>query len=119
MRFLIDAQLPPRLARFLTARGLHAVHVESLPNSVFTSDAEISAYADAADTVAVTKDSDFRHAHTVAGSPARLLLVATGNIGNDDLLALFDSRLEEIATAFAEADFVELHREVLIIHGTH
>jgi predicted nuclease of predicted toxin-antitoxin system len=67
--------------------------------------------------VVVAKDSDFRHSHTVAGSPTRLLLVATGNVRNDDVLALFDSRLDEIATAFAEANFVELHREVLIIHG--
>ncbi|HET6562013.1 MAG TPA: DUF5615 family PIN-like protein [Marmoricola sp.] len=61
----------------------------------------------------VTKDSDFRHSHTVSGSPAKLLLVATGNIRNDDLLALFDSRLDEIVTGFVPASFIE----VLIIHG--
>jgi predicted nuclease of predicted toxin-antitoxin system len=42
VRFLIDAQLPPRLATFLTTRGHEAVHVESLPSNVLTPDAEIS-----------------------------------------------------------------------------
>lgn len=118
MKFIVDAQLPPRLATFLTTKGHDAVHVETHPHDVRTSDAEISAFADAESRVVVTKDSDFRHSHTVSGSPARLLLVATGNIRNDDLIALFDSRIEAIATAFGEASFIELHRQVLIIHGT-
>jgi predicted nuclease of predicted toxin-antitoxin system len=117
VKFLVDAQLPPQLATFLTAHGHDAVHVASLPHAVRTPDAEISAYADADGIAVVTKDSDFRHSHTVSGSPAKLLLVATGNIRNDDLLALFDHRLDEIATGFAHAGFIELHREVLIIHG--
>lgn len=117
MKFLVDAQLPPRLATFLKGHGHHAVHVESLPHAVHTPDAEISTYADAEGSVVVTKDSDFRHSHTVFGSPAKLLLVATGNICNDDLLALFDNRLDEIVTGFVQASFIEVHREVLIIHG--
>ncbi|UNX55561.1 hypothetical protein MF406_04680 [Georgenia sp. TF02-10] len=65
----------------------------------------------------VTKDADFHYAYLATSSPERLLLVATGNIRNDDLLALFDERLDDIAAAFTEAKFVKFHREVLIVHG--
>jgi hypothetical protein len=36
--------------------------------------------------------------------------VATGNIRNDDLLSLVESRLAEIGEAFARGDHVELRR---------
>ena len=66
----------------------------------------------------ITKDVDFRHSHTVSGAPASLLLVSTGNLRNDELIELFGRRLGDIEQAFASASFVELHRDVLIVHGT-
>lgn len=42
--------------------------------------------------VVVTNDADFRHSHLLTGSPARLLVVATGNIGNDDLVSTWRIR---------------------------
>jgi hypothetical protein len=44
--------------------------------------------------------------------------VATGNIRNEELLALFEQRVDEIVTAFAGSAFVELHRDVLVVHGS-
>lgn len=41
----------------------------------------------------VTKDRDFRDSHLLHNFPRRLLVVATGNIANDDLLALFEANL--------------------------
>jgi|GEM_PF-6722926 len=32
MKFLIDAQLPPRLVGWLTTRGFETTHVAELPN---------------------------------------------------------------------------------------
>jgi predicted nuclease of predicted toxin-antitoxin system len=116
VRLLVDAQLPPKLATYLAAQGHDAIHVMSLPGAVRTPDAEIAAIADAQDRAVVTKDADFRHSHTVSGSPASLLLVATGNIRNDDLLDLFRRRLDDIEAALAGARFVELHRDMLIVH---
>lgn len=66
----------------------------------------------------MTRDADFRHSHTVAGTPKRLLVVATGNIRNSDLIALVERRLDDIVTAFGASTFVELHRDVLVVHGT-
>ena len=70
--------------------------------------------ADQDDRVVVTKDADFRNSHLLTGSPARLLVVATGNIGNDDLLGLFESRLAEIEEAFTLGDHVELRRSAVV-----
>jgi predicted nuclease of predicted toxin-antitoxin system len=86
VRFLLAAQLPPRLASYLTSVGHDAAHVQELPDGVRTSDPDIASSADAEHRVVITKDSRFRHSHLVTGAPARLLLVSTGNIGNDDLL---------------------------------
>ena len=47
----------------------------------------------------VTEDADFRRWHTVSKTPSKLLLVATGNIRNDDLLALLERRLGDIDAA--------------------
>lgn len=51
----------------------------------------------------VTKDQDFRDGHLLARSPRQLLVVATGNITNDALLALFERHLGAIVAAFDEA----------------
>lgn len=83
MKFLVDAQLPARLARFLTDADHDAVHTSELPEGNRTTDARISELADRDDRVVVTKDRDFRDGHLLTGSPRRLLVVATGNISTN------------------------------------
>ena len=46
-----------------------------------------------------------------------LLVVATGNITNDALLAVFELHLDAIVAALAEADFVELSEAALALGG--
>ena len=65
----------------------------------------------------MTKDADFRNGHLLAGTPRRLLVVATGNIGNDSLIGLFEDWLEIIVEQLADADFLELQRDELIVHS--
>jgi predicted nuclease of predicted toxin-antitoxin system len=67
--------------------------------------------------VVVTKDRDFRDCHLLRHSPQRLLVVATGNITNKDLLARFSNNLETVVAALSEAKFVELGSLGLIIHN--
>ena len=64
----------------------------------------------------VTKDRDFRDGHLLRGAPRRLLVVATGNITNKDLVALFTHNLETLVAALDEARFVELGSTGLVIH---
>jgi predicted nuclease of predicted toxin-antitoxin system len=108
VKFLIDAQLPARLARHLNDAGHDALHTLDLPERNRTTDAEISRVADAEDRIVVSKDRDFRDSHLLSGSPARLLVVSTGNITNRDLLALFDEHLDALVDAFEGANLVQL-----------
>jgi predicted nuclease of predicted toxin-antitoxin system len=67
--------------------------------------------------VVVSKDSDFVDSFMLRGEPAKLLLIATGNISNDDLLGLLRSHWPQILAMLAQGDFVELSRSALTLHG--
>lgn len=116
MRFLVDAQLPARLARLLNEHGHDATHTSELPKANRTSDDEIAATADAEDRVVVSKDRDFRNSHFLKGSPRRLLMVRTGNVSNNDLFVLFETNLERIVKALGDAPLVVLGPKTLSVH---
>lgn len=117
MKFLVDAQLPRRLARRLGELGHDAVHTLDLPAGNRTTDAAISALADREGRVVVTKDADFVASFALARRPAKLLVVSTGNITNAELVALLLANLPAIVAAFDAHDHVELSRTALIIHA--
>lgn len=116
MRFLIDAQLPRRLAERLAALGHEATHTLDLPEGNRTSDSAICIKADSTDAVVVTMDADFVINRTLHGSPQRLLVVATGNISNAMLLKLVEANLEAIEQALRTAAHVDLSKTTLTIH---
>ena len=115
MKFLIDAQLPARLAEFLNRAGHDALHTIGLPDGNRSTDSQIGQHADTESRVVVTKDQDFRDGHLLVRSPRKLLVVATGNITNDALLSLFELHLDAIVSALGEADFVELTQDALAL----
>ena len=116
MKFLIDAQLPLRLSNHLADTGHDSVHTSALPAGNRTSDRQLAAIADIEDRVLITKDRDFRDSHLLLRLPRRLLVVATGNIANDDLLALFETNLALIVDAFENATFIEIGQTSVVIH---
>ena len=116
MRFLVDAQLPIRLARLLQDAGHDVVHTSELPSGNITPDTAISSLEDEAERVVVTKDRDFRDSHLLSGTPRRLLIVSTGNISNNDLMELVHAHLDQIITALHDARYVELANDRLLIH---
>lgn len=65
----------------------------------------------------VTKDRDFRDGHLLARTPRQLLVVATGNITNNELLSLFELHLGAVVSGFEEADFAELSQDALALGG--
>ena len=117
MRFLVDAQLPASVARLLRDAGHDAVHTSELADGNRTTDAELCRIADGDGRVVVSKDRDFRDSHLLRRSPRRLLVVATGNIANRDLLGLLAEHLPAIEAALVGAALVELRADVLVIHG--
>jgi predicted nuclease of predicted toxin-antitoxin system len=118
MKFLVDAQLPRRLAQRLQAVGHDALHTLDLPDQNRTTDQSILAIAAAEERVVVTKDADFVHSHILLGEPAQLLLIATGNITNAELETLLLPQLPAIVSALETHAFVEMNRHSLIIHGS-
>jgi predicted nuclease of predicted toxin-antitoxin system len=101
MRFLVDAQLPPALARWMTAQGHTAEHVATALTPT-ESDTAIVRYAIDTDAAIVTKDSDF----LTLAPPPPLLIVATGNIPNYALLALFGDRFDAALADLTEGQTV-------------
>jgi predicted nuclease of predicted toxin-antitoxin system len=108
MRFLVDAQLPPALARWIAAQGHAAEHV-AITLAPTEPDAAIVRYAIESGAVIITKDADF----LTLAPPPPVLIVATGNITNQALLAVFadrfDTVVEELANGKAVVEFDTRH----------
>jgi len=116
MIFLIDAQLPRRLAHLLRQYGHTAYHTLDLPHRNRTDDDEIMQFADTHDCIVITKDSDFVDAFYLQHRPHNLWLLSTGNISNRELETLIRANIEQVVTLFQQYRFVELNRMDLIAH---
>jgi predicted nuclease of predicted toxin-antitoxin system len=87
-----------------------------LPRGNRTIDNQILDVAEREQRIVVTKDDDFVQSFLIMGRPARLLLVSTGNIANDQIEKIVRDHVLEIIQAFESASFVELGRESLTVH---
>ena len=116
MKFLIDAQIPWRLAIQLQRGGFETTHTLDLPDGNRTSDNALIELSITTEAVLVTKDSDFVQSFLLKREPWKLLLVSTGNIGNDELLTLFERNIGQVVVAFESFDFVELNGTSIICH---
>ncbi len=114
MKFIVDAQLPRRLARWLRENGFDAIHTLDLPARNRTDDDDINTLSMAENRVVISKDSDFYDRFFEKLEPHKLLFLTTGNIQNDDLIALFDKNFDEIVLALTHSNVVELSRNRLI-----
>jgi len=117
VKFLVDAQLPRRLAVRLRERGHDAIHTLDLRRGNHTTDFEINELSAQESRVVITKDSDFVDSLHVRGEPWKLLWVTTGNIRNDELEKLFFANLDRIVEALETNVYIELSRTAVIIHG--
>lgn len=116
MNFLVDAQLPVRLARFLQAAGHDTIHAKDLPQQNATTDAEINALSIQQNRIVITKDTDFLDSFLISQEPYKLLLVTTGNITNVELEALFQNNLPQIKALFTQHSLIEMSRNSIIVH---
>ncbi len=116
MKFLVDAQLPARLARFLGVPGTMHCTRRSCRTGNRTTDGRIAELADEEAGSWSRRIGTSETAICWRGPPQRLLVVAIGNITNTALLSLFETHLDTIATALGEADFVELGPDSLVVH---
>jgi predicted nuclease of predicted toxin-antitoxin system len=103
MRFLVDAQLPSALARWLAAQGHEAAHVGDLGMQA-ASDAAIWDHALASSSAIVTKDEDFAQRKVLADHGPVVVWVRLPNTRRRDLLAWFATVLPEILAAMARGE---------------
>jgi predicted nuclease of predicted toxin-antitoxin system len=114
---LVDAQLPRRLCAWLREAGHDVTHTLDLPLGNRTPDSVILDIAKREGRVVVTKDDDFVQSYLISGRPEKLLLVATGNIGNAELESLLRANLPAILGALDSGKFVEINRNALTVHS--
>jgi len=108
VKFIVDAQLPPRLAVWLRAKGYDAVSLREV-GLRDADDADIWLRAHSEREVIVTKDEDFAEmAGRLADGP-QVLWVRTGNVLTRALLVRFDAAWAEAEPLLAAgARLVEL-----------
>jgi predicted nuclease of predicted toxin-antitoxin system len=103
MRCLVDAQLPPALARWLQQRGHHAEHVEDA-GLRHADDGDIWDRALRSGAVIITKDEDFVSRAAVTPNPPIILWLRLPNSSRRELLEWFEPRLPLIETRLEQGD---------------
>lgn len=117
MKLLIDAQLPRKMVDWFVSAGCDAIHTFDLPDGNRTIDDQIIERADRDLRIVTTKDEDFVNSHLLQSRPARLLLISTGNISNQDLAQLVVRALPDLVREFQTHSFLELGRGGVVIRG--
>ena len=108
MRFLVDAQLPPALARWLAAEGYEAEHVGDLKMQA-ASDSVIWNYALVSSAAIITKDEDFAQRKILADVAPIVIWIRLGNTRRRDLLVWFEAVFPEILKVLERGEtFVEV-----------
>jgi predicted nuclease of predicted toxin-antitoxin system len=101
VRFLIDAQLPPALARWLRDAGHDAQHVEDV-NLREAEDSPIWRYALEQQTILMTKDEDFAERARHGGKAPVIVWLRIGNASNQALRQWFLPQLPQIIEWIAQ-----------------
>ena len=102
MKFLVDAQLPPALARWLAARGHDASHVADLgmrsaKDHLIWNEVSDKAY------VLITKDDDFIELSRIKPGP-KIIWVRIGNSTRKHLLEKFEKALPALEATLQKGD---------------
>jgi predicted nuclease of predicted toxin-antitoxin system len=103
MKFLVDAQLPPALARVLESHGHDAKHVMDI-NMHADNDTEIWDYALDQDMAVVTKDEDFVHRFSQGGASPVIVWLRIGNTSRRALLQWFEPLLPQVVALMEQGE---------------
>ncbi|MFK7937165.1 MAG: DUF5615 family PIN-like protein [Saprospiraceae bacterium] len=111
MKFIVDTQLPWKLARFLRDKGHDCTHTVDYDKGHLLQDTEIILIAKEEVRTVITKDSDFSDYFYLKGAPPKVLMLQFGNISNNELLEYFDKYLSVLIAAFEDgSDYVQFSR---------
>ena len=98
MKFVVDAQLPPDLAYFITKLGHEAQHVIDIGLAA-AEDKAIWSYSEEAQAVIVTKDEDFAIRRTMGAIGPTIVWIRLGNSTRHELMRWFAPLFPEILAA--------------------
>jgi predicted nuclease of predicted toxin-antitoxin system len=98
VRFIVDAQLPPALARWLSAQGHESTHV--FDHQLATArDAEIWDFALATQAVLISKDEDFAQRRNRSEDGPVIIWIRLGNTRSGPLIRWFERLLPDVLEA--------------------
>jgi predicted nuclease of predicted toxin-antitoxin system len=103
MRFIVDAQLPPALARWLTDHGHEAEHVFDFGGDG-TTDSEIWRRALMKTAAIITKDEDFSMRSMREADAPQVVWIRVGNTRRTTLLAWIEKVLPDAIKALARGE---------------
>lgn len=105
MNFLVDAQLPPALARWLTEQGHASQHVADLALTA-TPDRQIWEHAKRNSFVIISKDEDFSHLCLLDPAPVPVIWIRVPNCSRVALLRWFAPLLPAIIDAVQQGELL-------------
>jgi predicted nuclease of predicted toxin-antitoxin system len=101
---IVDAQLPPALAVWLTHAGMPAKHVGAVMGDPAAADATIWQYASQPGWVIISKDQDFADRGMVHGPPPIVIHIVLGNCSNRRLIEHLQRSWSVITPLLAQPD---------------
>lgn len=102
-RFLVDAQLPPALARWLEKTGHHAQHVDDV-GLARASDRDIWDYAIKTGAAVITKDEGFAQRKALELTGPVVIWIRLPNTRKAYLLAWFEKTLPALEAALLRGE---------------
>jgi predicted nuclease of predicted toxin-antitoxin system len=105
MRFLVDAQLPPRLATRLTALG-HAGRLVGEFDMLCARDRTIWAKAIEIDAAIMSKDADFVTLRALRASGPAIVWIRLGNMSRNALVEHIERALPRIVSQIERGEKV-------------
>ncbi|MHB1768389.1 MAG: DUF5615 family PIN-like protein [Phycisphaerae bacterium] len=105
MKFLIDNQLSPKLAQWITAQGYDSAHLQDI-GLADAPDIEILEFAAANRYVLVSKDEDFLHLSLTRRGRPQLVWVRLGNCRTRYLLSAFGKAMPALVAAITDGQTV-------------
>lgn len=105
VRFLVDAQLPPALARWLASQGHEAEHVSDI-GLASARDLDIWKYAQTTGAVIISKDEDFAILRTMQSVPPAVIWLRVGNTTRQSLLTWMPQCFPEIMRALQAGELL-------------
>jgi predicted nuclease of predicted toxin-antitoxin system len=103
LNFLVDAHLPPALARWISARGHQARHVFDIGLQA-ADDPVVWELARKDDAVIISKDEDFVDRWLMTETPVALIWIRKGNCSNQALMAWFEPLWPETSKRLEQGD---------------